>query len=466
MNEAGAEKRAGMPEVDLWTSSGRNPRNIAVGASNVPATADKGTRLGEQGVLEAVVERENMIRAMVAVERNKGAAGVDGMATTQLRSHLREHWAEIKEALLAGEYQPQPVRRVEIPKPGGGVRMLGIPTVVDRMIQQAIAQVLSPIWEESFSKNSYGFRPGRSAHMAVKAAREHIAEGRRWVVDVDLEKFFDRVNHDVLMARVARKVSDKGLLRLIRRYLQSGVMEGGIVGQRTEGTPQGGPLSPLLSNILLDDLDKELEKRGHRFCRYADDCNIYVASKAAGERVMSSLRRFLSERLRLKVNEAKSQVARPSQRKFLGYSVTAHRNPKLKVAAESTRRLGEKVRQIIRRGRGKNLRRLIAEELNPLLRGWANYFRLAETKGVFEELDQWIRRKLRCIIWRQWKRPRTRLSKLLGLGFTPAKARASAYNGYGPWWNSGQSHMNAAFPQTYFARMGLISLLQTIHVRA
>jgi len=254
MNEAGAEKRAGRPEVDLW-GSGRNPREKQIGASNVPAAADKGTRLGEQGVLEAVVERENMIRAMVAVERNKGGAGVDGMATTQLRSHLREHWPEIKEALLVGEYQPQPVRRVEIPKPGGGVRMQGIPTVVDRMIQQAIAQVLSPKWEESFSENSYGFRRGRSAHMAVKAAREHIAEGRRWVVYMDLEKFFDRVNHDVLMARVARKVSDKGLLRLIRSYLQSGIMEGGVVAQRTEGTPQGGPLSPLLSNILLDDLD-------------------------------------------------------------------------------------------------------------------------------------------------------------------------------------------------------------------
>ena len=298
MNEAGAEKRAEMPEVDLW-GSGRNPREEQIGASNVPVRADKGIHLGGQGLLEAVVERENMFRALAAVERNKGAAGVDRMATTELRNHLRAHWPEIKEALLAGNYQPQPVLRVEIPKPGGGMRMLGIPTVVDRMIQQAIAQVLSPIWEEDFSSSSYGFRPGRSAHMAVKAAREYIAEGRRWVVDMDLEKFFDRVNHDVLMARVARKVGDKRLLLLIRRYLQSGIMDGGIVEQRIEGTPQGGPLSPLLSNIMLDDLDKELEKRGHRFCRYADDCNIYVQTKAAGERVMASIKKFLSERLRL-----------------------------------------------------------------------------------------------------------------------------------------------------------------------
>jgi RNA-directed DNA polymerase len=464
MNEAGAEKRAEMPEADLW-GSGRNPREKQIGASNVPARADKGTRLGGQGLLEAVVERENMLRALAAVERNKGAAGVDRMATTQLRSHLRAHWPEIKEALLAGSYRPQPVLRVEIPKPGGGVRMLGIPTVVDRMIQQAIGQVLSPIWEESFSENSYGFRPGRSAHMAVKAAREHIVGGRRWVVDMDLEKFFDRVNHDVLMARVARKVGDKRLLRLIRAYLQSGIMDGGIIEQRTEGTPQGGPLSPLLSNILLDDLDKELEKRGHRFCRYADDCNVYVRSKAAGERMMAALKRFLSERLRLRVNEAKSQVARPWERKFLGYSVTAHRKPKIKVAGESTLRFRKKVRQIIRRGRGRNLGRLIVEDLNPMLRGWANYFRLAETKKVFEELDQWIRRKLRCLIWRQWRRPKTRLRKLLGLGFTQAKAKAGAYNGYGPWWNSGKSHLNTAFPQSYFSRLGLISLLQTIHVR-
>jgi RNA-directed DNA polymerase len=465
MNEADAERRAEMPGIDLW-GSGRNPREQKVGASNDPATADKSSRLGGQGLLEAVVERENMTRALLAVERNKGAAGVDRMAANQLRAYLRKEWPGIKESLLEGTYQPQPVLRVEIPKPGGGMRMLGIPTVVDRMIQQAVAQVISPIWERYFSNHSYGFRPGRSAHMAVKAAREYIAEGRRWVVDMDLEKFFDRVNHDVLMARVARKVSDKRLLLLIRRYLQSGIMEGGIVEQRSEGAPQGGPLSPLLSNILLDDLDKELEKRGHRFCRYADDCNVYVQSRAAGERVMTSIKSFLVRRLRLKVNEAKSQVARPSQRKFLGYSVTVHREPRLKVAGESIQRLRGKVRQLFRRGRGRNLRRFINEELNPLLRGWGNYFRLAETKGIFEELDQWIRRKLRSIIWRQWKRPWTRYEGLLRRGLIEARARESAFNGRGAWWNSGQSHMNAAFPQSYFARLGLISLLAIIQARA
>jgi len=465
MSEADAESRAEMPEADLW-GSGRNPREQEVGASNTPAPTLGRAFLEEQGLLEAVVEKENMIRALKAVERNKGAAGIDRMPTSELRSYLRKEWERIKEALLNGNYRPQPVRRVEIPKPGGGVRELGIPTVIDRMIQQAIAQVLSPIWEKDFSSHSYGFRPGRSAHMAVKAARDYIAEGRRWVVDTDLEKFFDRVNHDVLMARVARKVQDKRLLGLIRRYLQSGIMMGGIVEPRSEGTPQGGPLSPLLSNILLDDLDKELERRGHRFCRYADDCNIYVRSKAAGERVLKSLKSYLAKRLRLKVNEAKSQVARPFQRKFLGYSVTVHRKPRLKVAGESIRRLKEKVREITRRGRGRNLGRVIAEELTPLLRGWSQYFRLAETKGAFEELDQWIRRKLRCIIWKQWKRPGTRYERLRRCGLDEARARESASNGRGPWWNSGKSHMNAAFPHSYFTRMGLISLLESVRAYA
>jgi len=465
MNEADAEERAGMPEVDLW-AGWRNPSRTAIDASNVTATTRKQPRLKKQGLIEAVVEPENMIRALVAVERNKGVAGVDRMATTELRVHLRSHWPKIKEALLAGNYRPQPVLRVEIPKPGGGVRILGIPTVVDRMIQQAIAQVLSPIWDENFSPHSYGFRPARSAHMAIAAAREHIAGGRRWVVDMDIEKFFDRVNHDVLMARVARKVGDKRLLRLTRRYLQSGIMEGGIIEQRTEGTPQGGPLSPLLSNILLDDLDKELEKRGHRFCRYADDCNIYVQSERAGQRVMASIKKYLAGHLRLKVNETKSQVAQPSRRKFLGYSVTGNQKPRLKVAEESTRRLRDKVRQIFRRGRGRNLGRFITEDLNPLLRGWANYYRLAEVERTFEDLDKWIRRKLRCIQWQQWKRPRTRHRRYIQAGFDETHAQTSAGNGRGAWWNSGQTHMNMVFPQTYFERMGLISLLQNNRAHA
>jgi RNA-directed DNA polymerase len=399
--------------------------------------------------------------ALKQVERNKGAAGVDNMTVEQLRGYLREHWLRIKEELLAGEYHPLPVRKVEIPKPGSKVmRMLGIPTVLERLIQQALQQVLSPLFEAGFSESSYGFRPQRSAQQAVLKAREYVRTGRRWVVDIDLEKFFDRVNHDVLMSRLARRIKDKRVLRLIRRYLQAGMMANGLTTVRREGTPQGGPLSPLLSNILLDELDKELERRGHKFCRYADDSNIYVQSRSAGERVMKSITRFLEQRLRLKVNAEKSAVARPWERKFLGYSLTWHREARLKVAASSVQRLKEKLREIFRRGRGRNVGRLIEAELTPLLRGWMNYFRLAEVKGVFDELDSWIRRKLRCLIWRQWKRPYTRAKHLMRRGVKEAQARESAGNGRGPWWNAGASHMNAAFPKSYFNRCGLLSLLQ------
>ncbi len=373
-----------------------------------------------------------------------------------LRAYLREHWPRIKEELLEGRYQPQPVRKVEIPKPGGkGMRQLGIPTVMDRLIQQALNQVLQPIFDPDFSESSYGFRPGRSAHQAVLKAREYAAEGRRWVVDMDLEKFFDRVNHDILMARVARKIEDKRVLRLIRRYLQAGMMVGGVVSPRTEGTPQGGPLSPLLSNILLDDLDKELEKRGHAFCRYADDCNIYVKSKRAGQRVLESLTRFLANRLKLKVNSEKSAVARPWDRKFLGYSMTFHKQPRLKVApASGGSHEGKAAGRRFGRPRGRNIRRRQIEELTPVLRGWVNYFRLAEVKGIFEELDGWIRRKLRCILWRQWKRTYTRAKNLMKRGLGEERAWKSATNGRGPWWNSGASHMNQAFPKRFFDRLG------------
>jgi len=425
------------------------------------ADAARGDHAGEKapGLMEGVVRRANLLAAYRRVVRNGGAPGVDGMTVEELMPHCREHWARIREQLLNGTYRPQPVRRVEIPKPDGkGTRPLGIPTVLDRLIQQALLQVLQPIFDPTFSEGSYGFRPGRSAHGAVARAREHIVSGHRWVVDLDLEKFFDRVNHDVLMARVARRVKDKRVLLLIRRYLQAGVMEGGLVSPRVEGTPQGGPLSPLLSNILLDELDRELERRGHRFARYADDCNVYVRSKAAGERVMASLERFLRERLRLRINRDKSAVARPWQRKFLGYSVTAHREAKLRVAPQSVKRLKAKLRPMLRRGRGRNLGSTI-RDLGPVLRGWAAYFRLAETKGSFEELDQWVRRKLRCILWRQWKRPRTRFKELRRLGLDETRARASAGNGQGPWWNAGASHMNAAVPTGVLRRWGLISLL-------
>lgn len=382
------------------------------------------------------------------------------MTVEELKPYLREEWKQIKEELLTGEYRPSAVLKVEIPKADGkGVRKLGIPTVIDRLIQQALHQVLSPIFEGGFSKSSYGFRPGRSAQDAVRQARAYVSKGRRWVVDIDLEKFFDRVNHDIMMSRLARRIKDKRILRLVRRYLQAGIMEGGVETQRREGTPQGGPLSPLLSNILLDELDKELERRGHKFCRYADDCNVYVRSRSAGERVKESITGFLERRLRLKVNEEKSAVDRPWKRKFLGYTMTSHREPRIKVAESSVERLKVKLREILRQGRGRNIGKLIEEELTPLLRGWTNYFRLAEVKGIFEELDGWIRRKLRCVIWRQWKRTFARAKGLMRRGLERDRALKSAMNGRGPWWNAGASHMNEAFPKTYFDRCGLVSLL-------
>jgi group II intron reverse transcriptase/maturase len=413
--------------------------------------------------MEAVVERGNMVTALKRVKANRGAAGVDGMTVEALPAYLREHWPRIKAELLAGRYAPSPVRLVEIPKPGGGLRPLGIPTVLDRLIQQALHQVLQPLFDPDFSESSYGFRPGRSAWQAVSQAREYVAGGRRWVVDLDLEKFFDRVNHDLLMARVARKVRDQRVLGLIRRYLQAGVMAGGLMSPRVQGTPQGGPLSPLLSNILLDDLDRELARRGHTFCRYADDCNVYVCTRRAGERVMASLSRFLAVRLKLQVNEAKSAVDRPWRRKFLGYSLTWHKRPRLKVAPASLTRFQEKVRERLRGGRGRNLQRQM-QELSRLLRGWVSYFRLAEVKGVFEALDGWLRRKLRCILWRQWKRPFTRAKNLMKRGLGEERAWKSATNGRGPWWNSGASHMNEAFPKRFFDNMGLVSLLDYLRL--
>ena len=409
--------------------------------------------------MERVVERSNLWLAYQRVVQNKGAPGVDDLAVTEFKDWLKVHWPSVKQALLDGRYLPRPVRRVDIPKPSGGIRTLGVPTVLDRLIQQALHQVLQPLFEPTFSEGSFGFRPRRGAHQAVRRAQAYIRAGKRWVVDLDLEKFFDRVNHDVLMARVARQVSDARVLKLIRRFLEAGMMQHGLVEPRTEGTPQGGPLSPLLSNILLTDLDRELERRGLAFCRYADDCNIYVGSRVAGERVMHGVRVFLEEVLHLRVNAAKSAVARPWGRKFLGFSVTSQRETRLRIAPESVPRLTERIRKLLRSGRGRSLDHTI-EDLNPLLRGWIGYFQLTQSMGILGELDGWVRRRLRCLLWRQWKQPRTRQRKLRGLGLDAERAWLSAMNGHGPWWNAGASHLNQALPAAYFTRLGLVSLLR------
>jgi RNA-directed DNA polymerase len=406
--------------------------------------------------MERVVERSNLRLAYQRVVENKGAPGIDGLAIPQFKDWLKMHWPSVKKALLEGRYLPRPVRGVDIPKPSGGVRTLGVPTLVDRLIQQGLHQVLQPLFEPTFSDSSFGFRPRRGAHQAVRQAQEYIRAGKRWVVDIDLEKFFDRVNHDVLMARVARvarQVSDARVLRLIRRFLQAGMMSEGLVKPRREGTPQGGPLSPLLSNILLNDLDHELERRELAFCRYADDCNIYVGSRAAGHRVMKGVRAYLEDALKLKINDEKSAVARPWERRFLGYSTTAHRQSRLRIAPTSVQRLMQKVRDAMRAGRGRSLAHTI-EDLNPLLRGWITYFRLTDVKGVLEALDSWMRRRLRCLLWRQWKRQGTRDRKLRALGL-------SAGNGYGPWWNAGAAHLHIALPAQYFTSKGLVSLVGT-----
>lgn len=408
-------------------------------------------------LIEKVLHRENLLEAHRRVLRNRGAPGVDGMTVDDLMSYCRQHWSGHREEILSGCYTPQPVRKVLMPKAGGGKRMLGIPTVLDRLIQQAIAQVLTPIFDPSFSADSYGFRPKRSTHDAVLRARDHIASGHRWVVDLDLEKFFDQVHHDILMARVARRIDDKRVLLLIRRYLQAGIMEDDVVSPRAEGTPQGGPLSPLLSNILLDELDKELEGRGHRFVRYADDTNVYVKSRRAGERVLDSLERFLSRRLRLTINRSKSAVARPWKRQFLGYSVTSHLQPRLKVAPQSVKRFKQKLRPVFRRARGNNLSVTI-QELNPKLRGWIYYYRLVVVKGKFPEIDAWIRRKLRVVLWRHWKTPRTRCKRLMSLGVSRPKAARASWGRDGPWRSAAGSAINVAVPNKRFRDLGLLNL--------
>jgi RNA-directed DNA polymerase len=421
------------------------------------APAPSAQRTLAQSLMEAVVDPKNMREALKRVRRNKGSAGIDGMTVDELPGYLLEHWQSIRAALLEGSYSPQPVRRVEIPKPDGGVRQLGIPTVVDRLIQQAVLQVLDPLYDPTFSNSSYGFRPGRSAHQAVKSARDHVAGGRRWVVDLDLEKFFDRVNHDILMGRLARRIGDKRMLRLIRAYLGAGVMANGVVMERREGTPQGGPLSPLLANILLDEFDKELERRGHAFCRYADDCNIYVATRRAGERVMESLVRFLEGKLRLKVNRAKSGVARPIERKFLGLRIIGVAKAHIAIAPKSLERFKKTVRRITKRNRGISLSQMLVE-LNRYTMGWVNYFGIAQLKSIAQGLDSWIRRRLRCFIWKQWKRYGTRVRNLRNAGVGPWLAYGMASGKHGPWNVAGSPAMTRSIPNEYLSKQGYKSL--------
>ena len=404
--------------------------------------------------MEEVCERENCLQALKRVKSNKGSPGIDGMTVGELPGYLKEHWPAIREQLLRGTYKPQPVKRVEIPKPDGGVRQLGIPTVLDRMVQQAVMQVLQSRWDAEFSEHSHGFRPGRSAHQAVAKAQKYVASGRRWVVDLDLEKFFDRVNHDKLMAAVARRVADKRMLKLIRAFLTAGVMENGLVGPVEEGTPQGGPLSPLLSNLVLDELDRELERRKHCFVRYADDCNIYVRSRRAGERVKRSITGFITRRLKLKVNEAKSAVARPADRKFLGFSLTRAREPKRRIAVKALMRFKRKVRELTGRTRGIAVEQM-TKELASYLRGWKGYFGFCETPSVLGRLDQWVRQRLRSVIWKQWKRGKVRFARLHQRGVSRDLAAQTAGSSHGPWRIANSPAMKYAFPNAYFDLLGL-----------
>jgi RNA-directed DNA polymerase len=434
--------------------TGEAPRAAMEGTESL--AAKRGTEspaIGEQ-LMEEVCERENCKQALARVKANKGSAGLDGMTVHELADFLKQHWPAIREHLLGGTYVPQPVKRVEIPKPDGGVRKLGIPTVLDRFIQQAVMQVLQRRWDRTFSEHSYGFRPGRSAHQAVEAAQKYIAGGYRWVVDLDLEKFFDRVNHDKLMAKIAERVGDKRMLKLIRAFLRAGVMEGGLVSPVDEGTPQGGPLSPLLSNIVLDEFDRELERRGLRFARYADDSNIYVGSRRAGERVMASITRFIRTKLKLKVNEQKSAVARPWERKFLGFSFTNAGIPKRRIAPKAVSRFKERVRELTSRTRGVSTERM-AEELSRYLRGWIGYFGKCQTPSVLERLEKWFRRRLRSAIWKQWKRGSMRFAELRKRGVGTDLAAATAGSAHGPWRLADSPGLHFALPNAYFDSLGI-----------
>jgi RNA-directed DNA polymerase len=430
------------------------------GTESFPAVHGPESPASTNQWMEEVCERENLKEALRRVKANKGSAGVDGMTVGEITGYLKQHWPAIREQLLSGTYKPQPVRRVEIPKPdGGGVRKLGIPSVLDRFIQQAVMQVLQRQWDRTFSDHSYGFRPGRSAHQAVAQAQQYIAEGYGWVVDFDLEKFFDRVNHDKLMGQIAKRVEDKRLLKLIRAFLNAGVMENGLVSPSVEGTPQGGPLSPLLSNLVLDELDRELERRGHRFVRFADDSNIYVRSERAGQRVMESVTQFITQKLKLKVNEAKSAVARPQERKFLGFSFTEDAEVKRTIAPKALVRFKDRIREITRRAKSVSIGATM-DELAPYMRGWRNYFGFCQTPEVLISLTSWVRRKLRCALWRQWKTVRRRRAALVALGVHPRFAANTAGSGRGPWYLACSKALHVGLSKEYFRSLGLPSLFE------
>ena len=434
------------------------PRDSVEGTETLMAKRAAESMAISKPLMEAVCERRNCKQALARVKGNKGSAGIDGMTVEQLPAYLKRHWLTIRGQLLSGAYKPQPVKRVEIPKPDGGMRKLGIPTVLDRFIQQAVMQVLQRSWDRTFSTHSYGFRPGRSAHQAVAKAQQYIAAGYGWVVDLDLEKFFDRVNHDKLMAKLARRIGDKRMLKLIRAFLRAGVLEGGLVSPIDEGTPQGGPLSPLLSNIVLDELDQELEQRGHRFVRYADDCNIYVRSQRAGERVMKSVSQFITSKLKLKVNEEKSAVARPDKRKFLSFSFLGTETVKRHIAAKAIARFKQRVRKLTRRTRGVKLETMVAQ-LSRYLRGWRGYFGFCQTPWVLRHLESWLRRRLRAVVWKQWKRGKVRFAELHKRGVRKELAAQTAGSAHGPWRLSKSPALNTALPNAYFASLGLTPLV-------
>jgi RNA-directed DNA polymerase len=437
---------------------GEAPVDADRGAEPMAANPEPESPSACDRLMEEVCERENLKQALKRVKANKGAPGVDGMTVQALPAYLREHWPTIRASLLDGTFKPQPVRRVEIPKPdGGGVRKLGIPSALDRFIQQAVLQVLQRQWDPTFSDSSYGFRPGRSAHQAVERAQSYIQAGYRWVVDLDLEKFFDRVNHDLLMSRVAKRIGDKRLLKLIRSFLTAGVLENGLVGATDEGTPQGGPLSPLLSNLMLDDLDRELERRGLRFVRYADDSNVYVHTERAGRRVMVGLKAFLTGKLKLKVNESKSAVAQPHTRKFLGFTFSPREQAKRRIAPKALARFKERIRELTQRTRGISVDQLIGT-LKRYLTGWRGYFGYCETPRVLQKLDEWVRRRLRCFLWKQWRRGRTRFEELVARGVNRNLAAQTAGSPHGVWRLSCSPALSKALSNRYFRSLGLPSV--------